>query len=212
VDPAIPSVSNIVFSNTSPIPFTRIRKGQFDNYDLMVVNLEIWKNVTANQSTYAAELNRLINPLLSNTNPTMGVVNTAKLFAQELSTALTQLDFILEAYVTDVVPRVDTLVETLLSRGADRAVDTLLEGKFSTFFGYNSDEVSYIGSAMASLREVQRLDLPVRRTGRQDRLDTELSLGAGEEPDFEFDQSDTDAGEEVDIPGQFIDLPEGGSF
>jgi hypothetical protein len=211
VDPPIPSDTNVIFSNTSSVPFTRIRKGQNNNFEVMRDAIESWFSLEANRDGYAAELNRVINPLLVNTNPTISTVNTAKVYAQELSVALTQLDTILSAYSTDVVPRIDTLVDTMLSRGADRAADTLLEGNFSKFFGYNSDEVSNLGNATSQLRDVQRLDLPVRRTGRQERLDIELLLGESEEPDFEFDQSDTDTGEDVDIPGQFISI-EGGSF
>lgn len=213
VDPPIPVDTVLNFSNSSTLPFARIRKGQFNTHSTIQGLLEAWTTLEANSSGYSAELNRLINPLLSNSNPIISAVNTAKVYAQELSIALNQLDDILASYVADVVPRVDTLIDTMLSRGSDRAVDTLLEGRFSEFFGYNSDEVSYIGNALKQLRDVQRLDLPVRRTGRQERLDTELTLGEAEEPDFEFDQSDVqDAGEDVDIPGQFFSLPGGGSF
>lgn len=188
-------------------PFARIRKVQRNNYDDFKVQLGLWVDLAVNGGRFFSDLNRFINPLLVNDNPTISAVNTAKVHVQTLVDALGQLQLVLADYQVDVVPQVDTLVDSFLARGADRAVDTLLEGRFTEFFGYNSEEVSYLGNALERLRDVSRLDLPVRKTKRKEVIDQELSMGEFEEPDFEFDQSDIRDNDEPDLPGQFVEVP-----
>jgi len=99
------------------------------------------------------------------------------------------------------VEQVDTLIDTFTEKGADRAVNLLLEAQFSTFFGLDIDELSYSGTLQKAIRETEREDLPVRKTKRLNEnaaLDT--LLASYEEPDFEFDKSDVEQFEDVDIP------------
>jgi hypothetical protein len=199
------------FSTEVTVPFARIRKVERNNYDAYKVQLGLWLALDVNQTQYFRDLNRFINPLLVNDNPTASAVGTAKTHLQTLIQALQQLQVIIAAYEVDVVPRVDTLVDSFLSRGADRAVDTLLEGRFRDFFGYNSEEVSYLGNALERLRDVSRLDLPIRRKSRKEVIDQELTLGQFEEPNFEYDQSDTQDVDEPDFPGSVVDVS-GSSF
>lgn len=208
LDGGVPNgFSPLDFSLDIEVPFARIRKVQRNNYDDLKVQLGLWLALPVNDANYFSELNRLLNPVIVNTNPTLAAVNSAKLHVQSLVQALQQLQTVLLSYQVDTVPQVDTLIDSFLSRGSDRAVDTLLEGRFTEFFGYNSEEVSYLGNALERLRDVSRLDLPVRRTARKEVIDQELSLGEFEEPDFEFDQSDTQDISEPDIPGQFVEVP-----
>lgn len=199
------------FTQQITTPFARIRKVQRNNYDVYKAQLDLWLELDINDGSYFKELNRLINPLIVNDNPTPSAVNIAKLHVQELIQALQQLQVILLSYQVDVVPQVDTLIDSFLQRGSDRAVDTLLEARFTDFFGYNSEEVSYLGNALERLRDVSRLDLPVRRTQRKEVIDQELLLSEHEDPDFEFDQSDIQDTDEPDLPGSFIEIP-GGNF
>lgn len=194
-------------STNVPTPFARIRRVARNNYDVFKVQLGLWLDLSVNGSNYFRDLNRFLNPLIVNDNPTLSAVNTAKTHVQSLISALQQLQLVLNSYGVDPVPQVDTLIDSFLSRGSDRAVDTLLEARFTEFFGYNSEEVSYIGNALERLRDVSRLDLPVRRTARKEVIDQELTLSSYEDPDFEFDQSDTQDVNEPDIPGQFLDVP-----
>lgn len=208
VDGQVPiSFIEIDFSPSITTPFARIRKIARNNYDDFKVQLGLWLDLPVNQDNYFSDLNRFLNPLIVNDNPTNSAVNTAKLLVQTLITAMQQLQLVIAAYVVDTVPQVDTLIDSFLSRGSDRATDTLLEARFTEFFGYNSEEVSYLGNALERLRDVSRLDLPVRRTARKEVADTELTLSEHEDPDFEFDQSDTQDVNEPDIPGQFINVP-----
>lgn len=208
VDTDIPNgFLELDFSQAITTPFARIRKLQRNNYDLFKVQLGLWLGLTFNQERFFSDLNRFLNPLIVNENPTLAAVNTAKLHVQTLIQGLQQLQAILASYEVDTVPQVDTLIDSFLSRGSDRAVDTLLEGRFTDFFGYNSEEMSYLGNALERLRDVSRLDLPVRRKQRQELIEQELTLSEHEDPDFEFDQSDTQDIDEPDIPGQFIEIP-----
>lgn len=195
------------FSSTIATPFARIRKVQRNNYDAFKVQLGLWLDLAVNQERFFSDLNRFLNPLIVNENPTLSAVNTAKIHVQTLVQALQQLQIVLSIYQVETVPQVDTLVDSFLSRGSDRAVDTLLEARFTEFFGYNSEEVSYLGNALERLRDVSRLDLPVRRKQRKEVIDQELTLSEHEDPDFEFDQSDTQDVDEPDIPGGFIEVP-----
>lgn len=212
LDAPVPnSFITLDFSTEVTVPFARIRKVERNNYDAFKVQLGLWLDLDVNQTQYFRDLNRFINPLLVNDNPTASAVGTAKNHLQTLIQALQQLQVIIASYEVDVVPRVDTLVDSFLSRGADRAVDTLLEGRFRDFFGYNSEEVSYLGNALERLRDVSRLDLPIRRKSRKEVIDQELTLGEFEEPNFEYDQSDTQDVAEPDFPGSAVDVP-GSSF
>ena len=206
-EPLSNGLIDLDFSQSVSTPFARLRKIHRNNYDAFKIQLDLWLALPINQTSFFRDLNRFINPLLVNENPTLSATNTASLQVQELVQGIQQLRVILAGYEVDVVPRVDTLVSSFLERGSDRAVDTLLEGRFRDFFGYNTEEVSYIGDVLERLRDVSRLDLPVRRTQRKEVVDQELSLGEFEEPDFEFDQSDTQDVDEVDIPGSFLDVP-----
>lgn len=212
VDGEIPvSFSTLNFATDVPTPFARIRKVHRNNFDAFKAQLDLWLALPINNTSYFRELNRLLNPLIVNENPTLSAVNAASTQVQSLVQGLQQLQSVLLSYQVDTVPRVDVLITSFLERGSDRAVDTLLEGRFTEFFGYNSEEVSYLGNALERLRDVSRLDLPVRRKNRQEVADQELTLGEFEEPDFEFDQSDTQDKDEPDIPGQFIEIS-GGNF
>lgn len=199
------------FSQSITTPFARVRKVQRNNYDALQAQLNLWLDLGVNQPRYFSDLNRFINPLIVNENPTISAVNTAKLHVQSLVQALQQLQVILLSYEVDTVPQVDSLIDSFLQRGSDRAVDTLLEARFTDFFGYNSEEVSYLGNALERLRDVSRLDLPVRRTQRREIVNQDLLLSEHEDPDFDFDQSDIQDTDEPDLPGSFIEIP-GGNF
>ena len=51
-------------------------------------------------------------------------------------------------YYTDTenVPQVDTLISSFVEKGSDKAVDVLLTGQFSVFFGLTEAGASYAGA------------------------------------------------------------------
>jgi hypothetical protein len=184
-----------------PVPFARIRNNRMNNYTDMQGLLETWLGMAANTAWYFPELQRLLNPLTVNTNPTADQVGDAKNHLEVLGSTLEVLDGILADYSADVVPQVDVLLSSLQEKGADRARDILLEAQFSTFFSMNMDETSYSGSVQAKLKEVNREDLPVRKDNRTGASSgKEELIGQYEEKDYEYDISDLDEGEELDIP------------
>lgn len=197
-----------VFTRDTPFPFARIRKQGLNNYELMRAELEAWLETPEAQPAYFTELQRLLNPLSVNLNPTAVEVNGARLELQALDSSLEALDGYLAAYTATAVPQIDTLVSTLLEKGGDRAVDILLEGQFSTFFGMDQDDLSYAGTVQKGIKEVMRNDLPQRKDNRLGRFAAEdVSIGEYEEPDFEYDFSDIDDSPEPDIPaGNTFDL------
>ena len=189
------------FTAGTPVPFARVRNAQLNNYEMLKTGLELWLELNANQVTYFRELRRLCNPLASSSNPTADEVGAVAAQLGILDSAVVALDGALAGYYADVVPQVDTLLASLLEKGADRARDILLECQFSTYFGMTLDTVSYAGTVQAALKDVNREDLPVRkdnRTGR--RSGKEALIASYEEKDFTYDTSDIDPNQEIDIP------------
>lgn len=193
------------FTRGSEVPFARIRKFQMNNYQTLRTNLAAWLELSSSQASFFLELQRLLNPLAVNTNPTLAQLNDPKLKLQELGNDLTTLSISLGLYEARPVEQVDTLIETFTQKGADRAVKLLLEAQFSTFFGLDQDELSFTGQLQKNVRSVERNDLPVRKTERLNHNVARDALVASyEEPDFEFDQSDVES-----FPDENIDVPAG---
>jgi hypothetical protein len=200
-------------TGTSPTPFARLRIGQVASYTRLKARLENWVGLSVNQGSFFTNLNRLVNPLLVNKNPTAVAVRDAGLEVQELLSYLTvdgattygiagsgastasvadALEQVLNEYVVDPVEPVDVLLKSLRERGADRAIDTLLQGEFSRFFGLSMSGMSYSGNLQESARELAREDLPMRKYNRSAFFGERL-LSTSTEKDYEFDLSDADA-------------------
>lgn len=206
--------ASIQFSLSSTPPFARIRKKQRNTFASFQAGSEVWLARDENQPAFFTELERKLNPILINRNPTTSQVNDAKLQLQGLLKFLTKdgaisaggdpnesIEGILEAYGANKVDSVDALIQAYTEKGSDRGVDTLLEGRFNDFFGLGQDQVSYAGTVLSSLKTVTREDLPIRKLDRHRKKAQETILASFEDKDFEFDQSDIDS-VEVDIPGQ----------
>jgi len=199
--PEMPSTETWTF-NDQPPPFARLKHGHTVNFGEFKKKLDIWIARSINEFTYYRDLNRFLNPLLHNANPTN----------EEVGTALTQLEMLLDylivwddsmvpaadalasiltSYVVQPVNALDVLIKSYKEKGADRAVDLLLQGQFSTFFNMDIHDVSYAGTMQKSMRSLMQEDLPVRKTERQDLQRSRL-ISSTESPDFEYDQSDVD--------------------
>jgi hypothetical protein len=210
---------SVAMTQGAPPPFGRVRLGKKNNYVVFEEALSTWLNLPQNDAAYFVELQRLLNPLIVNSNPTAAQVNTAKLHVQQLLATLTRqgaivsgadpsesLEAILMSYVVSPVEEVDVLVDTYLERGATRGVDLLLEGRFSSFFGLTPEAMSYDGAARVALQLVQRLDMPVRKINRLQDLAQSQTVAEWEDPDFDFDQSDVDDPEDIEIPADFAEV------
>jgi hypothetical protein len=161
--------------------------------------------------------------LLSSTNPTTAQVNDAKNQLLSMLKYLTlsgatyagsaqedTLEYALVNYKAPAEESVDTLLGTFRNKGADRAIDLLLEGQFSTFFGLDADGVSYSGALLSGLRTLAREDLPIRKTDRATKAQQKLIGRSAEQADFEFTSDNVDPGLQPDIPAG-ADVPAKGT-
>lgn len=219
IDPEIESTASFSFDFDVPNPFGRVRVVQAADYATFKARLEAWVGLAEQQDSYFRDLARFLNPLLTNQNPSTADVNTAVVHLKKCLALLTvdgaaaygaqhvptveeneTLEFALNDYVAPVEEPVDTLLATFRNKGSDRAIDLLVEGQFSTFFGLDADGVSYSGTLMKSLRELAREDLPIRKTNRRDTAGQRLIGTIPEEKDFEFTADDADSPDNPDIP------------
>ncbi|MFA5706462.1 MAG: hypothetical protein WDA41_08925, partial [Candidatus Neomarinimicrobiota bacterium] len=192
----------------APVPWGRVRKRRHDNYEQLKNNLDAWLRST-NVERWLAGFRRLLNPILSNNNPTSIAIADAVGYLYALQTHLVSLKGFLVAYSAQRVEQVDTLLDTYLQQGARRAVDTLVQGQFSAFFGLDQDDASYPGAVQKALREVNIKDLPQNKLQRYRGVEL---IDSYEEPDFEFDTSDTDGVEYPTPPGDSYDYGSGSAI
>jgi hypothetical protein len=192
-------------------PWGRVRKRQRENYDVMQEQVADWLRLSAsNSERYFAGLRRLLNPLIVNRNPTASAIQDAVDYLYALQQHLTALTAYLDVYESPLAPQVDVLLDTYFQHGSERAIDILLQARFSDFFGLDQDEASYSGDLQKSLRDVNIEDLPQKRYERG--LTPEL-IDSYEEPDFEFDVSDSeDDYEDVSPVGDAYDYPGGSAI
>lgn len=210
---------SIAMSLSAVPPFARVRLSKKNNYTLLQEALQVWQELAANQVLWIAELTRLLGPVVDNDNPSLAAVSAAAFHVQQLLGIITRagaitvgadpdasLESILRTYRVSPVEEVDILIHTYLERGAVRGIDILLQGRFKEFFGLSPEAMSYDGAMREALREVQRTDLPIRKTRRTEDLSISRTLGEWEDTDFEFDQSDTEGVTDVEIPGDFTEI------
>ncbi len=208
----------LLFTTGSPVPFGRIRKQVKQNFDELEAALELWLALDTNDLLgYFRELDGLLNALINNRNPTPVQVNDAVFHLQELFGTLTiaaatstgkstgtTIEFALNAYEASVVSQVDNLITSYEQKGADRAKELLLQGQFSVFFGLDQDGLSYAGEAQRLMKEVARMDLPVRKDTRHtlEALVQDTEVASWDDTDFEYTEEDIDPADRVEIPGE----------
>lgn len=192
---AVPAVlPAFKFDVNSPLPFARVRRKAVNNYDVVKRAANTW--LASLDTDYFLYLATKLNPLLVNTNPTPALVGDAVAALQAMYITLSGASALLLAYTSDVVPQVDVMVNSLREKGADRAIDLLLECRFSEFMGAPADDMSYSTYAQSVLREVMRNDLPIRKFNREGKYSAENArVASWEEKDFEFDKDDGDSAE-----------------
>jgi len=201
IDPELNVDETLNFSTSSTVPFARIRKQSKQNFDAFQSQSDAWLQRSVNSSTFLRNVDIKLNGLIVNRNPTPVQVNDVKTELTELDTALSDYTTILDSYEATPVNDVDILIQSFLEKGADRATDLLLEGQFQTFFGLEQGSTSYTGDALEKSKLVMQQDLPVRKSRRQDTAGR--IIASYEDIDFEFDQSDLQDVDEVDIPADF---------
>lgn len=203
LDRAVPNETVYEISQNKTIPFALLRAKAASSTNGLEERVGTWAALPQNQAQYFTDLNRFINPLLVNANPTAVQVADAQTKLKDLYKILTEaaataysgdvsatLESILAAYETEHQPAIDTMVKSFIEKGADKAVDILLEADFEGFFGLDVDSSSYAGDMMKKMRELAREDLPIRKTDRLAAQQNQL-LAATEDEDFETSTTDT---------------------
>lgn len=196
------------------VPYATLEHGHMVDYATFQTLLNTWLAAGPNQPSYFQMLSTLINPLTANANPTAAQVNAAlagiKALADLLDTAdntadmsdQTCLQDILQEYAVADVSQIDTLVATYNQKGSDLAIDTLLSGQFSSFFGLTEAGSSYAGAMQSAMQAVAQNDLPVRKVNRPDALQSRM-VASTLSPDNEFNTADAETGLKPDAPIDF---------
>jgi hypothetical protein len=200
ISPEIESTASYQFKANLNPPFARIRVAKVANYQTLKTDLDAWLAAAPQQTSFFRDLARVLNPVLLNTRPTGAEVNNAVNQLQALQISLSSLLVALNSYVSPIESAVDALLASFRDKGSDRAIDLLLSGQFSAFFGLDMEGTSYVGTLIKSTRDLAANDLPVRKTNRTN-LTGQTSIGViPNEKDFEFTSDDADSPDTPDIP------------
>jgi hypothetical protein len=197
---AVASTFSLTFDFGVPNPFGRIRIAQVANYTELKDGSTTWLGQSPQQELFFRNLARALNPIVTNANPTPSMINDATNLLEDMAASLTELGAVFDLYEAPAVEPVDVMLSTFRQKGADRAIDLLLEGQFSTFFNLNVDGVSYSGTLMSGMRDLAREDLPIRKFNRRDTAGQKLIGAQPDDKDFEFSSDDADSPMQPDIP------------
>lgn len=157
------------------------------------------------------ELERVLNPLLVNKNPSAALVGSANTVANNLLLIYTNLQGVLAGFTTPVVPRINALLDMMQERGMDRAHELLLLGEFQTFFSATQDSASHGGNLLEKMRSIAQNDVPLGRSMRSGNTESRLT-GSYEGTDSEFDFSDQDDETGVTQMDNIPDLDDSGNI
>jgi hypothetical protein len=200
ITPEIESTASYQFKNNVNPPFALIRVAKVANYQTLKEGLDGWLAATPQQTQFFRDLARFLNPVLLNARPSVAEIATANTQLQLLQDSLATLETAFGSYVSPIEPSIDALLASFRDKGSDRAIDLLLGGQFSTFFGLDMEGTSYAGTLIKSARELVAKDLPMRKTNRT-KLVGQTTIGTiPDEKDFEFTSDDADSPATPDIP------------
>lgn len=181
-------------------PFIRLVTGKVADFEALADTLTtLLQSTSANPTVFFRDLNRLINPLLVNKNPTDSEIGAAETRVDDLWNALSPMDVAIKGYNPTHVSQVDDLVRTFKEKGTDRGLDYLLSCEFDVFFGLSQEEMSYAGAFQKAIRDVSKNDLVVHKSNRQAKNISPLRASM-ESPDMEWSSVDLDRTQPMDPP------------
>lgn len=173
-------------------------------YAQFLQSLSTWRDVLE-QSDFSEnllELERVMNPLFVNKNPSIALLNQAKSTVESFGLLVAGLVVVLRGFVVRSVPRVDAGLKMLLERGLGRAYDTLLDADIAAFFGMDKDDAGNSSYLLKNMRIVVNNDLPLSKV--EDDMgdivhDSDVEIV---DTDADYDYSD------VDVDDSYIELGE----
>lgn len=178
------------------VPFARVSFSSYTSFKFFKTGADVW---ATNMSGVWENIERLVNVVLRNTRAADFQINDAKSAVLSALTVMGALPFAIDAFVMEPIQELNTILRSLREKGAERAVDILLEGNFTEFFSLDVDGVSYATHMLKSAREVAREDMPVRKVGRSDRK-AQREIASSEGVDFEYSKQDIDESPRPDNP------------
>lgn len=138
------------------------------------------------------ELERVMNPLIFNKNPSRSQQNDATNTLNSFRSLLSDLSAALVAFFVHTPSRMDASLRMLQERGMDRAYATIMEGRVAEFFGMDKDDVANSAYLLKTMREIAQHDLPVSKEG-QEADDAALAYSATQtDADYDFGDMDED--------------------
>jgi hypothetical protein len=202
LDAAMPSNVSWVFGADVTVPFAKLEAAAAFEFDSLKLLLDAWVDLETQDEAYFTDLNRFINPLISNSTPTGVAVGDAQNRIHDLAKELTvlgaaayggssPLEAILETINVTHQPAIDSMLRAFREKGADRAIDLLLGGQFQAFFALDRDDSSYAGAMQKAMRAVAMNDLSLKKFDRKDAKVSRL-LSTTQDTDPDNDLSDAE--------------------
>jgi len=196
-------------ASTDPQTFSII-SADFIAYKQFVEDMTAWQTAVAGSkySKDIQELDRVMNPLLVNTNPSQGQINAAwQDGTWPLATdhrpgylqILPQLRDALTKFVARTSPRIDAAIKMLQERGFDRAYNTLMDGDLVSFFGYDKDEAASGANMLKTMRSLAQNDLAVSKSNNT--MDDTSLQSSSTTTNANYDYSDGDKDENISLIG-----------
>lgn len=160
-----------------------------------------WVKPYASGST--AELERILNPLLVNPQPSVAQINDAETAVEHLLFTVTGFASVCAAVLSRRVDRIDAALSMLKERGFDLAYQALSAGDLIGFLAMDKDDASSSGAMLKAAREVVQNDVPVSKT--LDDADVERThLTTAYSPDAAYNYDDADQVDAATLVGEGV--------
>jgi hypothetical protein len=178
-------------------------------YYQFVQGMNEWRKATeaSKYSKDIQELERVMNPLLVNTNPSDGQIKDARFYGtfpllldpDPTKRLLPPLRDALKKFVTRTSSRIDAAIKMLQERGFDRAYNTLMDGDLVSFFGYDKDDAASGAYMLKTMRSLAQNDLAVSKSNNT--MDDTSLQSSSTTTNANYDYSDGDKDENIKLIG-----------
>jgi hypothetical protein len=147
-----------------------------------------------------AELDRVLNPLLANPNPSTGQINDARAAVTAFISVVRAAIVVCSAVIANKVDRVDAALGMLQERGFDLAYKALSTGDLIGFLAMDKDDASSSAAMLKAARSVVQSDVPISKTtDSADIVRTHQTTAYS--PDASYDYADVSNEDPVSLIG-----------